>query len=98
MNLDNPSNKIFVGNIKFTTTKDTLIDTFSQYGEVLNVSIPIYHDTKRPKGFAFITFATSEAAKKALSFKESIDGRDVVINNATPEKKSRHKKEVVEEI
>ena len=96
MNLDNPSNKIFVGNIKFTTSKDTLIETFSQYGEVLNVSIPIYHDTKRPKGFAFITFATPQAAQSALSFKDSIDGRAVVINTATPERKTRTK--AVEEI
>jgi RNA recognition motif-containing protein len=95
MNLDNPSNKIFVGNIKFTTSKDTLIKTFSRYGEVLNVSIPIYHDTKRPKGFAFITFATPQSAQKALSFKDSIDGRAVIINTATPERKTR-KKEVEE--
>jgi len=92
------NNKVFIGNIKFSTSKETLTEVFSQYGEVTDVSIPIYHDTRRPKGFAFITFSTTQAALDALKHNQLIDGREIVINKATPERKSHSNRSVEEEI
>ena len=92
------SNKIFIGNINFSTSKNTLKDVFSQYGTVTDVSIPIYHDTRRPKGFAFITFDNPTSATEALKYDKEIDGRKVIINKATPEKKAINHQLIKEEI
>ena len=88
--------KIFVGNLNFKTSKDTLREVFGTYGTVMDVSIPVYHDTRRPKGFAFVAFDNAQAAQAALKFSGEIDGREVRINTAAPEKKSpTHSEETV---
>ena len=73
-------NKLFIGNVAYTTTIETLVELFSQYGEVVESYKP------QGKGFAFITFKTEESAQKAmeeLNGKE-VDGREIVVNAARP--------------
>lgn len=88
--------KIHIGGINFSTKHHTLKKIFSQYGNVVHVSIPIHHDTQRIKGYAFITFDTPQAAQLALKHNDMIDGREVIINKAAPEKNSN--KNYLEEI
>ena len=88
--------KIHIGGINFATTHHTLEKIFSQYGNVVNVSIPIHHDTQRIKGYAFITFDNTQAVSSALKHQEMIDGRTVIINKANPEKAPN--KDYLEEI
>eukprot|EP00956_Cyclotella_meneghiniana_P021203 scaffold38243_cov75-Cyclotella_meneghiniana.AAC.9 len=64
--------RLFVRNLPFTTTEEELHETFSQFGTVLTVHIPV-DDSKRNKGYAFVTFQSKHDAKTAM---ETMDGED----------------------
>ncbi|KAL3797922.1 hypothetical protein ACHAWO_001403 [Cyclotella atomus] len=64
--------RLFVRNLPFTTTEEELFETFSQFGTVSAVHIPV-DDTKRNKGYAFITFQSKDEARLAM---ETMDGED----------------------
>lgn len=73
-------NKLFIGNVAYATTIETLVALFSEYGEVTESYKP------QGKGFAFITFKNEEDASKAmeaLNGKE-VDGREIFVNVARP--------------
>jgi len=78
------SAKVYVGNLSWSTTDDTLRQAFSEYGQVLDSIVMRDRDTGRSRGFGFVTFSTgeeAEAAIKALN-DEELDGRRVKINLA----------------
>ena len=66
-------NKLYVGNFPYSVDEAHLRDLFSQYGDITDLALIMDRETGRPKGFAFITFATQAAAEKALE----LNGRDV---------------------
>ena len=68
------SNKIFVGNLDFATTEQDLRDLFSEVGEVEDIHIPADRTSGRPRGFAFVRFATAEQAAQAV---ETMNGQEV---------------------
>jgi cold-inducible RNA-binding protein len=73
-------NKLFIGNVAYATKIETLVELFSEYGEVTESYKP------EGKGFAFITYKTEEEATKgmeALNGKE-VDGREIFVNVARP--------------
>ena len=59
------TNKLYVSNISFQTTKEDLAAHFGQWGTVLDAYIPLDKDTGGPRGFSFVTLA-KEGAEKAL--------------------------------
>ncbi|KAK4943136.1 Nucleolar protein 13 [Elasticomyces elasticus] len=71
-----PAKRIFVGNLGFDVTKETLEEHFGQAGEVENIHMATFEDSGKCKGFAWITFAELEAAQAAVRgfvFKENPD-------------------------
>ena len=78
-------NKVFVGNLSFQTTEDELKQLFSQAGEIVNVSVPTDRLSGRPRGFAFIEFASGEAAAAAIERfnDQELGGRNLRVNEAT---------------
>ncbi len=76
--------KVFVGNLNFETTEQELTELFSQAGEVVSVAIPTDRMTGRPRGFAFVEFATAEAGAAAISKFEGYvqAGRNLRVNEA----------------
>ena len=77
---------IFVGNLSFGATEDTLRSMFEAYGAVDRVSIVTDRDTGRSKGFGFVEMsndAEGDRAIAALSGRE-LDGRNLTINEARP--------------
>ncbi len=58
--------KIYLGNLDKKVTPELLKETFSQYGEVAEVALPMDVMTAQIKGYAFITFTQEDAAQKAL--------------------------------
>lgn len=77
--------KIYVGNLNFKTTEDSLQALFSNYGEVQEVAIINDRDTGRPRGFAFVTMedAGGKEAIEALNGND-FEGRTLNINEARP--------------
>jgi cold-inducible RNA-binding protein len=76
--------RLYVGNLSYGTTKETLEKAFGEHGEVVSVSIITDRQTGRPKGFAFVEMSTpeeGEAAKAALNGIE-LDGRTINVDNA----------------
>ncbi|KIK91375.1 hypothetical protein PAXRUDRAFT_830895 [Paxillus rubicundulus Ve08.2h10] len=76
--------KIYVGNLSWNTTDDTLRQAFSPYGQVLDSIVMRDRDTGRSRGFGFVTYGAAteaEAAIVALNEQE-LDGRRVKVNMA----------------
>jgi len=82
------SKKIYVGNLSYSTTDETLRNQFSQFGEVVSVSIIMDRMTNRSKGFGFVEMADDAAAASAISTlnQKEIDGRRVRVNEAEERK------------
>lgn len=64
---DADSRTIFVNNVHFAATKDSLSRHFNKFGEVLKVVIVTDAATGQPKGSAYVEFMRKEAAEHALS-------------------------------
>ena len=82
------SKKIYVGNLSYSTTEETLRNQFSQFGEVETVTIIMDKITNRSKGFGFVEMTDDEAARDAIStlHQKDIDGRRVRVNEAEERK------------
>ncbi|KFP19343.1 putative RNA-binding protein 19, partial [Egretta garzetta] len=61
------SGRLFVRNLPFTSTEEDLEKIFSKYGPLSEIHFPIDRLTKKPKGFAFITYMIPEHAVKAYA-------------------------------
>ncbi|KAI0501678.1 hypothetical protein KFK09_016623 [Dendrobium nobile] len=64
---DVDSRTIFVSNVHFAATKDTLSRHFNKFGEVLKVIIVTDPATCQPIGSAYVEFLRKESAELALS-------------------------------
>ncbi|MBD2363622.1 MULTISPECIES: RNA recognition motif domain-containing protein [unclassified Anabaena] len=77
---------IYVGNLSYEVTQDTLTAVFAEYGTVKRVQIPTDRETGRLRGFAFVEMeseAEETAAIDALDGAEWM-GRDLKVNKARP--------------
>ena len=84
------SKKLYVGNLSYDTTDNSLQDFFSEAGKVESAIIIKDKISGRSKGFGFVEMSTEDEAKKAietLSEKE-LDGRTIVVDEAKPMNKS----------
>lgn len=75
--------KLYVGNLSFYTTKETLQGVFEEFGEVYDCYLPTDPNTDQPRGFGFITMeqADGEVAITELDGLE-LDGRFIRVNEA----------------
>ncbi|KAI0315235.1 hypothetical protein OF83DRAFT_1164886 [Amylostereum chailletii] len=78
------STKIYVGNLSWNTTDDTLRDAFSQFGQVLDSIVMRDRGTGRSRGFGFVTYATEQEASGAINTmnEQELDGRRIKVNLA----------------
>src|SRR5215469_13466832 len=77
---------LFVGNLPFKTTEDSLRVHFAQFGDVAQVRIMTDRDTGKPRGFAFVEMTNDDEAERAvaaLNGKE-FEGRPLTVNEARP--------------
>ena len=78
--------KMYVGNLSFDTTEDTLRSTFGEFGTVTDVFLPVHRDSGNPRGFAFVTLSERDAAEKAIAAWDGkeLDGRTLKVNESKP--------------
>jgi len=78
-----PAFKLYVGNLSFYTSEETLCNVFSEFGEVFDCYLPTDPNTEQARGFGFITMEQSEGevAINELDGLE-LDGRFIRVNEA----------------
>ena len=80
------SSKIYVGNLPYSVTNDSLQSNFGEFGDVTSAKVMMDRDTGRSKGFGFVEMASPEMAQAAITGLngQSVDGRSIVVNLARP--------------
>jgi RNA recognition motif-containing protein len=78
--------KLYVGNLPYSVSEQSLQDTFGQCGTVESVNVITDRDTGQSKGFGFIEMSSDAEAQKAIQELNgsSIDGREIKVNEAKP--------------
>jgi len=78
------SKNLYVGNLSFDTTDDTLRELFTQYGEVESAKVITDRESGRSRGFGFVEMVNGDdEAITSLDGKE-VDGRSLKVNAAKP--------------
>lgn len=79
--------KLYVGNLPWSATEETIRETFSQAGTVDTAKLITDRDTGRSKGFAFVEMSSEDEALEAISKfdGQDNDGRPMRVNEAKPQ-------------
>ncbi len=79
-------NKLYVGNLAYSVRDDSLLQAFSQFGNVTSAKVMMDRETGRSKGFGFVEMGTDAEAQAAINGMngQPVDGRAVVVNEARP--------------
>ena len=78
--------KLFVGNLSWDTTDDSLAALFATYGTVISAVVIKDKQTNRSKGYGFVEMEDDDAADKAMKEMngKDLDGRAINVNEARP--------------
>jgi RNA recognition motif-containing protein len=78
--------KLYVGNLSYDTTNESLEELFAEFGSVRSAQVIQDRDTGRSKGFGFVEMADDNAARTAMSQLNEKDfgGRPLTVNEAKP--------------
>jgi RNA recognition motif-containing protein len=76
--------RLYVGNLSYSTTEESLRAAFAPYGQVTSANIMIDRLSGRSRGFGFVEFGSDEEAKKAIESLNGadLDGRSLTVNEA----------------
>ena len=76
------ANKIYVGNLPWSTTSATLEELFRAHGAVRSAEVISDRDTGRSRGFGFVEMETDEACAQAIEALngQEVDGRAITVN------------------
>lgn len=80
------SSKLYVGNLSYSVRDDDLQQRFAEFGSVESAKVMMDRDSGRSKGFGFVEMSTADQAQAAIRGMngQSVDGRDMVVNEARP--------------
>jgi len=80
------STKLYVGNLPFDITEEDLRNMLATHGPVNEIAVVMDKVTGRPRGFAFATMNSPEAAAAAIQGLNGKDwkGRSLTVNEARP--------------
>jgi cold-inducible RNA-binding protein len=76
--------RLYVGNLSFSSTVDTVREAFTRIGEVTDVHIVTDRATGQSRGFGFVTMGSPAEAQKAIESMNgaNLDGRALRVNEA----------------
>ena len=79
------SQRIYVGNLPYSSSEEEVEQLFGQYGEVISCALPTDRETGRPRGFGFVEMS-NEDATKAIEALDGTDfgGRSLAVSEARP--------------
>ena len=85
------TNNLYVGNLSFETTEETLRTLFAEYGQIESVNLVTDRYTGRSRGFAFVEMSTEQAAQQAMSGLngKQVDEREIKVDKAKAKSDSR---------
>jgi RNA recognition motif-containing protein len=74
--------QLYVGNLDYGTTEETLATLFATIGEVVSTKLIMDPTTGRSKGFGFIEMASKNDGIKAISKLNGaeVNGRNIKVN------------------
>ncbi|MDH5721611.1 MAG: RNA-binding protein [Spirochaetia bacterium] len=75
---------IYVGNLDYETTNQSLHDLFAEFGNVVSANIITDRDSGRSKGFGFVEMSEKSEGIKAISKLngKEVNGREIKVNEA----------------
>ena len=75
--------KLYVGNLSFDTTEETLRSAFEKYGSISDCFLPTDRESGMSRGFAFVTMQSKDAENALAEMNGAeLDGRALKINEA----------------
>lgn len=75
--------RIYVGNLPFSTTDDSLRQLFEEFGPVTDAKVVSDRETGRSRGFGFVEMNDDEAQTAINEMNgRAVDGRPLVVNEA----------------
>uniref|UniRef100_A0A8C5MBQ8 RRM domain-containing protein n=1 Tax=Leptobrachium leishanense TaxID=445787 RepID=A0A8C5MBQ8_9ANUR len=76
--------KLFIGGLSFDTDEQNLEQVFCKYGAISEVVVVKDRETKRSRGFGFVTYENPDDAKDAMLAMngKSVDGRQIRVDQA----------------
>jgi cold-inducible RNA-binding protein len=82
--------KLYVGNLPYSTTEQSLREAFAESGTVDTVTLITDRDTGQSKGFAFVEMTSDQEARAATEAMNGkmLDGRQIKVNEAKPREKT----------
>ena len=81
--------KIFVGGLNYSTTDEGMKEYFERFGEIKDCVVMKFRDTKRSRGFGFVTFTEASVVDDIQTQRpHTIDGSKVETKRATPKEES----------
>ncbi|NBV49724.1 RNA-binding protein, partial [bacterium] len=83
--------KLYVGNLAYSVTEDSLQDYFKAAGNVESARLITDRASGRSKGFGFVEMSTEEEAQKAIEMfhQQSWEGRPLTVSEARPQEPRR---------
>ena len=77
-------NRLYVGNLSFNSTSESIRAAFAETGEVTDVHIVTDRDSGQSRGFGFVTMGTAQEAANAIAQMNGamLDGRSLRVNEA----------------
>ena len=81
-----PTDTLFIGNLSFDADQETLTSEFQGYGTILGVRIPTNYEDHSPKGYGYVTFASTDEATYALGELQGhyVNGRPMRLDYSQP--------------
>jgi cold-inducible RNA-binding protein len=78
------NNKLYVGNLNYSTGEARLREAFAPFGNLVSVSIITDRVTGQPRGFGFVEYENADDAKRAVDSLngQQVDGRTLNVNVA----------------